>query len=464
VQWTPLPLGHLALKVGTAALGWLAVPLTFLLGRQLYGARAGLIAAALLAISTWHIAISRVGLRFPLTAVFAVPSLFFLFRALRANRRRDWLACGALLGAGLYGYTPFRIVPPLIAVLVGLHALIDLGAWLRARASGRRGSPPPMGLTGRFWLNVLCGAAVCALVALPLLRYLYDEPATFWYRSLSRVGEGGGLQGTDIWPVLARNVANALLMFNYQGDAGWVNTVRWAPVLDGVTGALFVLGLAAVGWRILVGRDRFSLYLILSLFALLVPSILSLAFPGENPSVVRAGGAAPLAMLVAALPLAVTIERLVEEGGRGRRWLAAGGVAALIALGAWHAYAWYFVRYDAQYRASSWNSREMAAAVRAFVESGGDLRHAYHVPYPHWVDTRAIGINAGAVTWNNAVADTAALGAHAVDGAPKLYLLHPRHPEVLAELQRLYPSGRATLYRSPTEGKDFVLFLVPGTR
>jgi hypothetical protein len=104
----------------------------------------------------------------------------------------------------------------------------------------------------------------------------------------------------------------------------------------------------------------------------------------------------------------------------------------------------------------------MAAAVRAFAASGGDLRHAYHVPYPHWVDTRAIGINAGEVTWANAVPDMAALAAHAADGAPKLYLLHPRHTEALAELERLYPAGRGTLQRSRTPGKDFVLFRVPG--
>ncbi|MGH7332983.1 MAG: hypothetical protein ACREKS_09615 [Candidatus Rokuibacteriota bacterium] len=200
-----------------------------------------------------------------------------------------------------------------------------------------------------------------------------------------------------------------------------------------------------------------------SLVMLLMPSILSLAFPGENPSVSRSGGAAPLAMLVAALPVAVVGTRLARDWGRwGRR---AGTVLALtvVATTAVLTYQWYFVRYDAQYRASAWNSRDMAAAIRAFVGRGGHMSHAYHIGYPHWVDTRAIAISAGDITWRNAITDMNEVQADADDTAAKLYLVHRDDVASLRRLQALFPAGRASIYAASTPGKDFVMFEVPGS-
>src|SRR5690606_539513 len=133
VWLTPLTTSHLALKVGTVLVGLVTVPLTYLLARQEYGRLVGLLAAFFLAVSHWHVAITRVGLRFPFTAAFAVPALFFLLRAMRHNRRNDWLAAGLVLGLGLHTYTAIRIVPVLFVALVGLKAALDVWAAWRGR-------------------------------------------------------------------------------------------------------------------------------------------------------------------------------------------------------------------------------------------------------------------------------------------------------------------------------------------
>ena len=62
---------------------------------------------------------------------------------------------------------------------------------------------------------------------------------------------------------------------------------------------------------------------ILSGIILLLPSILSLAFPGENPSVVRTAGAIPVVAVLVGLGLYVVTRAAKELGGtRWGVWLA----------------------------------------------------------------------------------------------------------------------------------------------
>lgn len=300
------------------------------------------------------------------------------------------------------------------------------------------------------------------MVFLPLLRYMRDEPRMFWYRMLSRASSLERPVPVDKWDVFWGNVKNALLMFNYKGDVVWVNTVPWSPVLGWVTAALFVLGVAYLLWRLVERGDRRTLYVLASLFMLLLPSILSLAYPNENPSVVRAGGAVPIAALIAALPLYVIAQRLSSAFGREGRWMAGLLIAGLLVVAVRYNYEWYFVKYDQQFRQSAWNTTEMGRVVRGFADSVGDMAHAYHVAYPHWADTRNIAINAGDITWRNAILDIQQVQAHVNDPAPKLYLLHVDDQASLAFLQSLFPEGQVTRYRSRTPGRDFLVFFVPG--
>src|SRR5205085_659611 len=151
---------------------------------------------------------------------------------------------------------------------------------------------------------------------LPLLRFSLERPEMFWFRSLTRASSLETGQGFNPLSRLIENLWNAALQFNYRGDVVWVNTIPYDPQLDVVTGALFVFGflyavLAVIG-VLHLGKRKLGLFterrftaaaLLASLFALLLPSILALAFPIENPSVVRGGGAPPIAMILASLPL-----------------------------------------------------------------------------------------------------------------------------------------------------------------
>ncbi len=464
---TPLDFGFLALKVGTALIGLLTLPFVYLLAQELYGRQVALLATALFAISHWHVVISRVGLRFPLTAAFVAPTLYFLFRAFKENRRNDWLACGLSLGIGLHTYIPMRMVPLLLLLLVGLKTAVDL--FQKRKKYHLQPAPTPFAetsaLTITFWQNALLGGLTTALVFLPLARYSYDDPEMFWYRAATRTGEV--TLSAETWSIFLDNIKNALLMFNYRGDGVVTNTIPFSPQLDLVTGALFLLGVVYLLWRLIMFRDRRTLYVLLSTFVMLLPSILSIAFPGENPSVVRTGGVIPLAMIIAALPLGWIYQRLSALPAppslpRLSQWLAGLVTAVLLVAATFLNYQWYFVAYDAHYRNTVWNTVEMGQVVQEFVQNGGDLANAYHVPFPYWADTRLIGLNAGDITWNNSLTDLDDVWPKTQDPAAKLFILHVDDQQNLYRLQAFFPRGQAQRFYSVNpNGKDFMVFYVP---
>lgn len=459
---TSLPVGFLVLKLGAALTGWVTVPATYFLGKELWGKRAGMVGAFLLAISQWHVAISRVGLRFPFTAAFATPALYFLLRAVRENRRNLWLTAGGFLGLGLHSYTAMRIVPVLIVYIVVVRFAFDAGRWVRARRGGHAVDGSDwLSLQRSFWANAFCGAGLALLLFLPLLRYSFENPAGFWYRAASRAQ--AGLAPGEMWVVFWQNVKNAVLMFNVRGDVVPMNTIPESPVLDPVSGALFVLGVIYLLWQLKGGVRKKALYTLGGMFIMLLPSIMSLAYPGENPSVARAGGAVPWVMIIAALPLASLMAGGPEGVGvGGRRKYCVTFFVALLLMGSLLSnFRWYFEGYDENIRRSIWNSGEMGAVVADFVRQGGQANQVYHIAYPHWVDTRNIGIMAGMVGWENAVTELAELSEQAKVPGQKMYILFPLHQEAIVELRRLYPEGQLREYDTERPGKAFLLFEVP---
>ncbi len=456
VRFTPLTTNHLALKIGTAIVGIVAIPFTYLLGKEFYGRFAGLLAAFFLAISHWHVAITRVGLRFPFTAAFATPALYFLFRAFKANRRNDWLASALFLGVGLHTYTAIRIVPLLFIALIGLKLILD--GWQILRKRPLPGQNP---YTAAFLQNALLAGFFTALLFLPLSRVIIDDPEAFWLRTLTRAQTTPPSTAGKLILELLNNIRNALLMFNLKGDIVAVNTIPGSPVLGPAAAALFLLGVFYLILRLIPRSDRRSLYILTTLFFLLLPSILSLAYPQENPSVVRTGGAVPWVMLIAALPLVLIITR-IRELPRKIGTLAAGIVIATVVVTALlYNYHWYFIQYDANIRRSLWNSSEMGLVLHDFIESGGEWTNAFHIPYPHWVDTRNIGINAGNIRWANTLIDDGWYMPDSIPSGPKLFLLFPEDVESIRRLVWLYPRGQIELYDSRWEGKDFIIYRVP---
>jgi MFS family permease len=463
-----------ALKLGTAVVGLITLPGVYLLGRDLFGRWVGLLALLFSAVASWSVTLSRIGLRFPFAPAVTAWSLFFLLRGLRDGRRNDFLLLGVCLGIGMQGYTAFRAMPVAVIVCWGLAFALQPSSLAVRRSSLLR--------------NALLTVLIALVVFIPLGRFSLEHPEDFWQRSFSRIADPNQSMPDSPPITFVKNLADLALMFHWQGDDVWVNTLTDTPVLDPVLGGLLTLGLVIVFWRGLRLRDPIPPFLLIAGLILLLPSALSLAYPMENPSVVRTGGAIPAVMVIAALPVSLAIER----GSRDwrTRWhltntrqatvwnlraalLVLGVLALAITVTAIN-YRRYFVDYWNQYRHNAINTTEIASAIRGFVESGGDAANAWIIAWPYWVDTRGVGIELGSPPWNNVILSPEELDAHGdpplgeagpdtYAGRPRFYVLYRNDVQSLTQLYALFPDGWSSLYSAEQPERSFVLFYVPRT-
>ncbi len=448
----------LTMKIGTILMGLFTLPFVYWLGKEVANRRVGLLAFLLTGLAYWPNVISRIGLRFPLYPLFAAPTLLFLIRGLHRRRRNDFILAGLFLGLGLHGYTPARIVPILVLVAFGLYLL-------HAQSRGARRE-------SWIWLAVL--TLVSLFVFLPLLRYATENPGMFSFRALSRVENIEQPLPGPWYQIFFSNLWNALKMFNWDDGNIWVNSLPHRPALDVVGAALFLIGVVLVLVRYFQKRHWLDLFLLLSVPILQLPSILSLAYPDENPALNRAAAAYLPAFLLAAIALdslmTAVIRRLDSPAaGSGKiRLVSAWLLAAILVLGSGlQSYHIVFDQFDGNYRTGAWNSSEMGAVIREFGLTFGETDTVWIVPFPYWVDTRLPGVWAGIPNREFAMWPDH-LGETLQAPGPKLFIVkaslqdpNANDQQSLDLLKQLYPQGTLSLHASSVPGHDFWIYFVP---
>jgi hypothetical protein len=262
--------------VGTVlALGWL--------GCRLLGARTGVIAALVLAISPFHVELSQTARPYAFLLLFTVLSLLALVVALRGSGAPAWLWFTVL--AALAFYTHYLAVQVIV-----LEAL--LAALLIAR---RRG-----------------GGLLPALASFVGLAVLLAP----WVPVLRRVGSnltGAAVPGQD----LASLVINVLVP-QYLGPP-----------------PAHLLALALLAWALWSLRQRRALVIVLALWLLLPPAALWLAKPTHFIAGRHLAFVLPVALLVMASGVAsagTSLSEFAVARLRRGRPLVARGVFAVVAL------------------------------------------------------------------------------------------------------------------------------------
>jgi hypothetical protein len=442
-------LSYLSLKIGTVLIGLLTLPYIYLLGSEVGGARVGLLALFLAGVGYWPNVIARSGLRFPLYPLFVAPLMFHLVRGLRTRNRNDFLLAGLFLGLGMHGYVPYRIVPLLVLAAFGLYAI-------HAQSKGARRS-------ALSWLLLL--TLVALVVFLPLLRYAVEHPEAFAMRALSRVGTTEQPLPAPWFDVLMSNTWNALRMFNWDNGTIWVHSIPHRPALDVVSAVCFLIGVILLVVRYAQRRHWLDLFLLISIPILLLPSILSLAFPGENPALNRTAGALVPAFVVAGLALDGLIGVLTPRAGRPV--VAYAAAAALLWISANSNFNLVFKTFDQNFRNSAWNSSEMGEMIRQFGQAYNGTDNAWVVPFPYWVDTRLVGVWAGIPNRDFGMWPENLETTEPIPGA-KLFLAKANLDDPAAndqasvdKLRELYPQGSLSLHRSSVRGHDFWIYFVP---
>jgi hypothetical protein len=440
-------LSFLSLKLGTVLAGVISLPFIYLLGKEVGNRRVGLFALLFAGMAYWPNVISRVGLRFPLYPLFVAPVLYFLIRGIQNSNRNDYILAGIALGMGLHGYSSFRFFPIAVVVAVALYLI-------HRQSKGYRRQT----LMG-FMVLVL----FAFLVFLPLFRYALEDPGMFNYRTLSRISSTERPLPGPAWQIFLENLWNAMTMFAWSNGETWVHSIPHRPALDIVTAAIFYLGLVLIFIRYLRKRHWLDIFLIVSIPLLMMPSILSLAFPSENPSLNRTAGAIISVFLLVGLALDGFLMGLQSRFSKtwGKRLAWAVGLSLLV-WSSLHNYDLVFNKYYEQFKLSAWNTSEVGHVIRSFSDSVGTPDSAWVVGSAHWVDTRLVGINAGYPTKDYAIWPDHFHDTLTVD-APKMFIIRPEEETSLSILQEMYPEGWLRLYKSEVPTKDFYVFVVPPT-
>ena len=358
-----LPLRLTSALIGTATIG-----VAYLLGREMFGRRVGLVTAALLALSFWQVMLSRDGYRLITQPPLEGLTILLLWRAHRKNSSRYYAAAGVALGGCIYTYLGARLFPGVL-VLFAVWGLLTHG-WPAAR------------MRRQLALFVITAATVAA----PLLLYFATHPGTFSARIDQVLVFQPGVVPADPLYALGENMLKLLGSFTIQGETLWRYNVGARPIFVGALGLLFYVGLiVAVGDAI---RRRAAGTMVIAWFvAMLFPAFLSWDVGAYT---FRSIGLVPGLFLLPALGLVALWDWTAAKVSRPwqqrtyHAFLAC--TIVVLALEGGTTYRDYFVEWPGSFRAAYENMEDVVDAARYLAREASPAEEEIFVSseyYPH---------------------------------------------------------------------------------
>ncbi len=312
---TPLALRLAAAIVGLATVATAAWAARELLAGWPQARWIGLLSAAFMAASFWHLVFSRYGFRAVTQPLLQGLTVAALWRGLRLRaahvedsaespRRRGWvwlIVAGLCCGLTAYTYLAARAFPlPLAAGLVALIALTPRGD-RRAR------------LLDSALVLLVAGVALA-----PLATYWISHPGSF----LTRARQVAAPDLRQAWA----GIRACLAMFFVRGDPYIRFNLPLRPLFDPLTAALFLAGIVLVAYRTIrpprsappaegALTRAGAVFLLVTLPVMLLPS--ALAVGDVTPSNLRAVGLLPFIYVFPAAALGALLARAERVA---RRW------------------------------------------------------------------------------------------------------------------------------------------------
>ncbi len=433
------------LKLSMALAFLASLVYVYLLGTEIGDRWTGLLALLLVGVASWTNILARSGMRLVLTPVFVAPVLFYLLRGLRRSNRNDLILGGFLLGLGLMGYSAFRVMPLVVILIFVIYM---------AQHNQPKKNDAALGGMGVIILFALVGA-------LPLLRYAIQYPDAFFYRMATRMtGAEQAIQGSA-FVIFLQNMLKAFAMPFWRDGQTWIISVINRPALDLITAAFYILGVVVLIYAWIRRRNWQYLVLLVSIPLLMLPSILALAFPNENPSLSRAGGAVIPVILVAVIALQSFLSTLWQHVQRlTGRILVVLLAAVLILVSAAQNYDLVFKQYQNQYRSATWNTAQMGGIARDYINLTVQPDSVWVVAVPHWVDTRLVAANAGYLGRDFQIWPDDLEYTLNIPGG-KLFFVKADDSTGMEKLMSLYPDGVSQHHASDVPGRDFFTYTVP---
>jgi 4-amino-4-deoxy-L-arabinose transferase-like glycosyltransferase len=360
-----------ALRLVSVPVGILTVAATAAMGRALFSRRVGLLSAAVLAVTLWHVHLSRVSFRAILFPLFIALTTWQVAEGVKGaaayGRKRwsHWVVAGILYGLGFYTYTAARFSPV---------ALLALGLYLLATQPAMRDF---RSRTGRsLWSSIGAAALAAFVAALPLGIYTASHLDTV----LGRPGQvsicNPTINGGDFWGTLGTHTLRTLGMVFVRGDRIWRHNVPWRPVFDPVLGVAFLVGLGLALRR--ARRDPASGFALIWTAVMSLPTLLA----EDAPHFLRAVGMLPVLTLFPALGMDWLATTLISRIPNLKPRVGYGVVFVCPLVFALASTTWaYFGNYARDPMAGYWFERGAAALagrMNEFLGAGWDGEQMLH--------------------------------------------------------------------------------------
>ncbi len=141
-----------------------SVFMVYLLGKRIYNARAGLLAAALVALAVVHIQMAHFYRPEPFMVLFLLGSFWSMLQVMERRRLRDWLVLGLFIGLTLsMKVSVLPLVLPLVLMLAFRLFTTRQGAWT---------APAPVDAL-RLLVQVILGVATAVAVFFITMPYAF---------------------------------------------------------------------------------------------------------------------------------------------------------------------------------------------------------------------------------------------------------------------------------------------------
>jgi hypothetical protein len=270
--------GHtaLALRIGPALLGTLAIITTWYWVKHWFGPREAWLASFLLAVTPWAVTISRNG-----TAASLLPLIvsLTLLTAGLVWRHRTWT----------YGlYFAAALALDLVSGPVGwllILAILLASIWYLAKDKSLLVVD-----------SARIGAAGGLLIALAAFGYLVGLSLG----QLKNISAAAGL--VTSFSSLFANIGNVLLMFNVTGDQNYRHNLAGMPLLNAFVGLMLVAGLIVAISKF---HERKYPFIVIMFFVMLLPGVVTSV---GVPNSARIAGVMPLAFLLAAIGISYMLD------------------------------------------------------------------------------------------------------------------------------------------------------------
>jgi len=227
-----------SLRLLSAISGTLTVPAVYLIARRLFNQRVALIASSIVAVSHFHLHFSRIIVATSIQdALFATLTFYFFLTGLKQRSTGKLVLSALIIGFDLYIYMGARLVIMLLPVYV--IALLITNKELVKDNLG----------------NLLAFAGALLVISAPMILWGVDHPDDFMARAnqlgviqsgwLANEAVNTGKSQIHIFLDLFRR---AFLTVNYYPSYAFHYSKL--PMLDFVTGSVFILGLAYSLYRV----------------------------------------------------------------------------------------------------------------------------------------------------------------------------------------------------------------------